>query len=449
MALNKIFRKIAPYFLVSAYHFAWAFFGALLCGFPSRKLFVIGITGTNGKSTTVLMICRILEEAGFKVGSVSSLWVKIGQKEQPNPWHMTMPGRFSLQKLMRQMAKEGCHYAVLEVTSEGVLQSRHKFINFQAAVLSNLSAEHIERHGSFEKYREAKGKFFAAVKGTHIINADDENAEYFLQFSAKQKLLFSLNPKILNTPLLRSSGVLSYRVVMGTGGAENVEEKNGQLSFNVDSVPFVLPLMGKFNVYNSLAAICVGVSQGISLEICQKALAKIGQIAGRMEIVQKEPFLVIVDLAHTPPALEKVYQTCQAMLGPGNKIIAVFGAAGGGRDKWKRPELGHLAARYCGAIVLTNEDPYDESPTGIINQIAEGMQGVKLLARCKEFNSLRVFKILDRRGAIKKGLELARPGDIVLLLGKGTEATMVFENGRKIAWNEKKVVEESLNNINL
>ena len=168
--LKNLSRKIAPGFLISGYHFLLAFLGALVCGFPSRKLKVIGITGTNGKTTTVVLAHQILESAGYKTASTSSIAFRIGQKQEPNKLKMTMPGRFYLQRFLARAVKAGCQYAVLEVSSEGTLQHRHRFINFEAAVFTNLSPEHIERHGSFENYRKAKGKFFKVVKKIHIIN---------------------------------------------------------------------------------------------------------------------------------------------------------------------------------------------------------------------------------------------------------------------------------------
>ena len=180
-----IARKIAPRFLMSWYHFIIALTAAFIYGFPSRKLTVIGVTGTNGKSTTVEMISRILESGGRKTASLSSVRFRVGDKEQGNTLKMTMPGRFFMQRFLRRAVKEGCTHAVLEITSEGIMQHRHRFINFHTAVFTNLSPEHIERHGSFEKYRETKGLLFRAAKEAHVINLDDEHAEYFLQFSAR------------------------------------------------------------------------------------------------------------------------------------------------------------------------------------------------------------------------------------------------------------------------
>ena len=258
-----------------------------------------------------------------------------------------------------------------------------------------MSREHIERHGSFTKYREAKGKLFRACKNIHIINRDDENAEYFWSFPAKKKISYRYDP-----------------------------------SLN-------LKLPGKFNNYNASAAIEVGLSQGIDLEICKRAVEKIESIPGRMEIVIKEPFKVVVDYAHTPDALEKVYKTLVGhTMSNGhrmsNRLICVLGSAGGGRDKWKRPELGRIVAQYCDKIILTNEDPYDEDPEEILDQIEKGI-------------GQSTERSMDRREAIGKALGLAKSGDTVIITGKGSETWMCLAKGKKIPWDDRQIIKDMLN----
>ena len=407
--MKEIIKKFIPSFLLGWYHWGLAFLGACLYRFPSRKLIVIGVTGTNGKTTVVNLITEILEEAGFsakggsvsggKVASLSGIKFKIGEKERPNVLKMTMPGRFKIQRFLRQAVKAGCKFAILEVTSEGIKQHRHRFINFDTAVFTNLSQEHIEAHKGFENYRSAKGKLFSAAKNIHILNIDDKNADYFLQFPAKKKYGYSM-----------------------TGGRTSI----GPIEGGSASVNLNLKLIGEFNKYNALAAIGVGLSQGIDLDVCQRAVEKVEGVPGRMELVIREPFKVFVDYAFTPDALEKVYQA----LKPQNaKMICVLGACGGGRDKWKRPVLGEIAARYCDEVIVTNEDPYDENPQEIIDQVAAGAKGI---AR----------KIFDRREAIGESLKMARSGDVVVITGKGCEPWIVEARGKKISWDDRKVVKE-------
>ncbi|MFH1423740.1 MAG: Mur ligase family protein, partial [Candidatus Nealsonbacteria bacterium] len=285
-----------------------------------------------------------------------------------------------------------CQYAVLEVTSEGIKQYRHKFIRFDTAVFTNLSQEHIEAHKGFDNYKKAKGKLFQATKNIHVINIDDKNADYFLQFSAKEKLTYGLN--------------------------------RGDV--NIQNTKFNLKLIGEFNVYNALAAVCVGLAYGVNSEVCKKAVEKLEGVPGRMEQVLKEPFKVFVDYAFTPNALEKVYQTLKPR---DAKMICVLGACGGGRDRWKRKVLGKIAAKYCDEVIITNEDPYDEDPAAIIDEVAGGAGN-------------RAQKISDRREAIKRSLDSARPGDTVVITGKGCEPWIVEAHGKKTPWDDRQVVKD-------
>jgi len=408
--MKELLKKFIPPFLLNWYHYILALLGVIFYCFPSRKIKIIGVTGTNGKTTVVNLTTKILEEAGYKVASLSSIKFKIGEREWPNTLKMTMPGRFQIQKFLRQAVASGCKFAVLEVTSEGIKQHRHRFINFDTAVFTNLTPEHIEAHGGFENYKKAKGKLFQATKNIHIINIDDENANYFLQFPAKKKYTYGLNKGDINA-------------------------KNFQ---------FKLQLIGDFNVYNALAAACAGVSQGVNLEICKKVLEMVGSIPGRMEEVISQPFKVFVDYAFTPNALEKVYQTLNNLkpktynLKP--KLICVLGACGGGRDKWKRPVLGEIAAKYCDEVIVTNEDPYDENPYQILSMIKSGISK-------SQFPTSNFYEILDRREAIRKSLALAKPGDVVIITGKGCEPWICVAGGKKIPWDDREVVKEEFKKL--
>ncbi|MDP1538722.1 MAG: archease [bacterium] len=396
--MKELFRKLIPPFLLSWYHYILPLLGAIFYRFPSKNLKVIGVTGTNGKTTVVNFITKILEEAGYKVASLSGIKFQVGEKEWPNTLKMTMPGRFRIQKFLRQAVNAGCQYAVLEVTSEGIKQHRHRFINFDVAVFTNLSPEHIEAHGGFENYKKAKGKLFQATKNIHVINIDDKNAEYFLQFPARKKYTYGLNKGDINT----------------------------------QNTQFKLKLIGNFNIYNALAAISVGISQGIHLETCKSAVEKVEGIPGRMEEVISQPFKVFVDYAFTPNALGKVYQTLKPQNG---KMICVLGACGGGRDKWKRPILGEIAGEHCDKVIVTNEDPYDENPMEIIEQVAKGAGN-------------KAKKILDRRKAIRTALVLAKERDAVVITGKGCEPWIVEARGKKIPWDDREVVREEFKKLN-
>lgn len=404
MNIKKAARALVPDFLLSFYHWLWSFLGAVAYGFPSRKLVVIGVTGTSGKSTTVDFITKILEEAGNTVVSNSSIRFKVAGKEWPNSLKMSMPGRFFMQKLLQQGVAAGCRYAVLEITSEGIRQHRHKFICFDTAAFTNLSKEHIESHGSFEHYRAEKLKLFLATKNTHIINADDENQKYFFEIPSLKKITFGLQ------------------------GGDVKAEQVSSTSFVILGMPIKLSLLGEFNIYNALAAICVANHYGISLSVCKKALEEVKAMPGRMEIVHENP-LVVVDYAHTPDQLEGVYKSLS-----GKPLVCVLGSCGGGRDKWKRPVLGAIAEQYCREIFVTNEDPYDEDPWEIINQIDEGITNKE---RTRHL-------ILDRKEAIQKALAVAQSTDTVIITGKGSENVMCLASGKKIPWDDRQIAREDL-----
>lgn len=413
--------------VVWLYHYLWSFFSAVIYGFPSRKLFVIGVTGTKGKSTTVELINFILKQAGKKTAMIASTGMEVlGQREERPDENNTMPGRFYLQHFFKKAAWLGCEFAVVEVTSEGTKLNRHRFINWSAAVFLNLHPEHIERHGSFEKYREAKVEFFEYVALKHkntrtqehknnlfFINKDDENAKYFIE-AAK--------------------------------GGQVIEFGKSELKSK---------LIGEFNKYNIGAAAEMCKMLGINEEIIIKAVAEFKGVAGRMEFIKKEPFSVVVDYAHTPDSLRKVYETLRrdnlkladprysatldfGMTSGGRRLICVLGSAGGGRDKWKRPEMGKIAAEFCDEIVLTNEDPYNEQPEKIIDNIFSGCsQTLNSKTQTLNYKGLNIYKIIERREAIKKAIDLAKENDVVVITGKGSEKWIHVANGKKIPWSDK------------
>jgi UDP-N-acetylmuramoyl-L-alanyl-D-glutamate--2,6-diaminopimelate ligase len=422
--MKGLIKKIIPNFLLNWYHWFLPMIGAVLYGFPSKKIKIIGVAGTDGKTTTVNLITAILKEAGYKIASISSIQFEIEFKEWKNTLKMTMPGRFNLQRFLKNAVKAGCQYAILEVTDEGIKQHRHRFINFKTAVLTNITPEHIEAHGSFEKMRQENEKLFQVAKEAHIINLDDENKEYFLRYPAEKKYFYEIKnqkPNIKNT------------------------NQNSKILEEIENLELNLKLPGKFNIYNALAAVCVGLSQGVDLEVCKKALEKVEVVPGRMEVIIKKPFKAIIDYAHTVNALETVYQTIQnsKFKIQNSKLICVFGSCGGGRDRWKRSEFGKIAAKYCNEIILTNEDPYDENPRKIIEEIESGFSQISN----SKFQILKYEKILDRREAIKKALKLAKPGDIVIITGKGREPWICVAGGKKIPWDDGQIVKEEFKKI--
>ncbi len=413
------------------YHFSLAFLAALVYGFPSRKMTVIGVTGTKGKTTTCNLIADILRGAGFKTGLATTVNFRIGDKEWVNETKQTMLGRFALQKLLRQMAKSGCRYAVIETSSEGILQYRQRFIDYRVAVFTNLSPEHIERHGGFENYRNAKVKLFEQVAkrkdGIGIYNFDDENVSYFLRPPIHTQYGYTL--KNLNTGRFPQGKWLKVdHVLLGANGGK----------FNLNGEKYETSLIGEFNVYNAATAITVALAEKIPAEKIRQALKSASAPPGRMEAVPTEkPFKVFVDYSYEPKGLEEALKAIQ--LFKPQRIIVLIGSAGGGRDRWRRPVMGEIADLYADIVLVTTDDPYDENPETIIDEILPGV-----LKNKKRVLGKNVFRIADRRQAIEKAINLAGKGDVVLLAGKGGEAWMNIKGGKKIPWNERKIAEGTL-----
>lgn len=397
-------------------------------------MIVVGVTGTKGKTTTCNLIAHMLQESGHKTGMTTTVNFRIGEKVWMNEAKQTMLGRFQLQKMLRRMADAGCEYAVVETSSEGVMQFRHTFVDYDSAVFLNLSPEHLDRHKGFENYREAKLKLFRKLsrkaKGVGIYNLDDEHVSHFLEIPQHAQYGYTLSHKRAEECRQLQSVVEIENIALQTTGVE----------FDVKGVHFKLPLIGEFNAQNAGAAICVGLSQGISLDTLQKALKTFKGVLGRMEVVPNaKGFSVVVDYAHEPKSLEAIYKAVidAKLKKESGKLICLFGSTGGGRDKWKRPVMGTIAATYCDEIILTNDDPYDEDPIEIIKDIRKGVD---------EGGTFKgtIHEIVDRRAAIHTAITLAKPGDAVILTGKGGESVMVVENEKRIPWDERAFVEEEL-----
>ena len=315
---HNIFRVFQP-----AYHFLFAFFAALVYRFPSHHIKVVAITGTKGKTSTTEIVNAILEEAGYRTAVAGTLRFKIGDEEERNLYKMTIPGRFFVQRFLRRAVNAKCNWVILEMTSEGARQYRHRFINFDALIFTNLSPEHIESHGSFEKYKDAKLSIARALakspKRPRIIvaNADNKYAQEFLAVDADTKTTYSLKD------------------------AEPYKLEKDKTTFNFAGAPLVSHLSGSFNLSNMLAGISFARSLGVTPEVIRRAL-------------------------------EKVYEVFQD-----SRKICVLGGTGGGRDTWKRPAMGAIAGAHCDEIILTDEDPYDEDPQKIVSEIMAGIENGK------------------------------------------------------------------------
>ena len=402
---KKLYKFFQPY-----YHLLLAVIGTALYRKPSRHLYVIGVTGTKGKSSTVEFVNSVLEASGKKTAILSTIRFKIMERNTPNKYKMTMPGRFFTQKFLYDAKKAGCEYAIIEMTSEGARFFRHVGVEMDALIFTNLSPEHIESHGSFENYKNAKlrlVKHLAKSKKPSrlsIANIDNIHGFSFLIHAVEKNLGYSLNDiKILKED--ETSSTILYQ------GEE-----------------LTIPLPGKFNISNALAALTLAHELQLPFDKVKHGIESLKQIRGRVERVDcGQKFTVIVDYAHTDDSLRSLYGAFHS-----SRKIAVLGSTGGGRDAWKRPVLGKIADEYCDEIIVTNEDPYDEDPMKIINEVASGVTRHTPLC------------ILDRREAIRHALSLVQEGDVVLITGKGTDPYIMGPNGSKEPWDDAEVAREEL-----
>ncbi|MBD3331157.1 UDP-N-acetylmuramoyl-L-alanyl-D-glutamate--2,6-diaminopimelate ligase [Candidatus Peregrinibacteria bacterium] len=421
--IKKLIPDTHPIRLI--YHRILGMIAAIIYRYPAGKLTVIGVTGTNGKTTCVNLITNILRETGEKVGMTSTINFQVGDKRWVNDTKQTTLSPFQLQKLLRQMVDGGCKYAVLEVSSHAVTQSRVYGVNFDLAMFTNVTPEHIEYHGSFDSYLDAKMRLFkwvangkrkSDVKKTLVLNRDDEYFDHFDKYSADQKITYGMDSKAI----VYASDIKSTP----SGNEFNLHVPNNTL-------PLKIKLPGKYNVYNAIAAASCALGLLIPLDTIKSALENSAIVSGRFEHVDLgQKFDVIVDYAHTPDALDNLFSLYKELTK--NRLFVVFGATGGGRDKSKRPEMGQIANKYADYIILTNDDPYEEDQIQIINQIAEGV---------KKREGEDFWKIPDRREAIRLALTKAKEGDTVVVAGKGAEEVIMLGKER-LKWNDKNVITE-------
>jgi UDP-N-acetylmuramoyl-L-alanyl-D-glutamate--2,6-diaminopimelate ligase len=352
----------------------------------------------------------MLVEAGYKTAAVSTIRFCVGDECERNLFKMTMPGRFFLQKFLRKALDAGATHAVVEMTSEGATQFRHKGISIDALIFTNLAPEHIESHGSMEAYAAAKLSLARHLEQSGkrprfiVANADDAYGERFLAAIVENKVPFSL------------------------ADASPYHADAGGITFTWQSEEWHSPLIGEFNLKNILAALALGEAMGLDRAAMRRAIEKTAVISGRAEFLDDrgQEFSVVVDYAHTPDSLRAFYEAFE-----GRRKVCVLGNTGGGRDTWKRPLMGKIAEAHCDEVILTNEDPYDEDPMQILEAMKSGMKREPRI-------------ILDRRQAIRTALSLAQSGGAVLITGKGTDPYIMGPNGTKEEWSDRMIAEEEL-----
>lgn len=419
MGLRDVVKKIVPTKLFMAIeplgHLLEAVLWNVLMGFPSRGLKVIGVTGTDGKTSTSTLITQMLREAGYKVAMMTTISVDYGdgQGAIDNPTRLTTMGSRDLLSKIKKIKANKVDYLVLETTSHALAQHRVWGVPYMLAVFTNLGHEHLDYHKTFERYRDAKRLLFKQTNRNKnglrvgIVNTDDDVAEFFAQ-DVK-------NP-------------ISYGIKKGDVRATNIKmtPAGSRYTVKLDDVEYRIEchVPGSFNVYNSLAAVATGRALGLSKEQIEKGIASLRAVEGRMTRVDEgQDFAVIVDYAHTPESFDKILAELRPLCK--GKLIAVFGSAGR-RDEAKRAAQGKIAGKWCDIVVATEEDDRDIDGMLILEQIASGAEAV---GKVKNQN---LFLTHDREAAVAQAINMAQPGDMVILLGKGHEKS-ILHNGPRAA----------------
>ncbi len=397
-----MWQKIKNY-----YHLLQALLSAIYFQFPSKELTVVGVTGTDGKSTTASMIHHILKGKDKKAGLLTSLGAQIGGKNLDTGYHVTTPSSFQIQKLLKLAKDAGAKYFVLEATSHGLNQNRLAFINFEVAILTNVSHEHLDYHKTFTNYLRAKSKLFKNAQ-VSILNLGDKSYDFFKK---------TAHGKILTYGLTQNA------------------------DFNPKNFQIKLKILQDFNIENALAASACATALGFGKKTIIKTLSNFENLPGRMQKVDLgQPFSLYIDFAHTPNALERVCQNLKAItIKNQSRLIIVFGTASE-RDTHKRPMMGKIAATYANVSVLTAEDPRYENPKSICLQIAKGL----IQKNKKEGKDFYIIE--DRQSAIEFAINLAKKNDIVALFGKGHEKSMSYKD-QELAWDETQVAKEALSKM--
>jgi len=431
-----------PQIVVASTRAALAEAAAWWYGDPSRELGIVGITGTDGKTTTSFLAVAALEAAGLSTGLVGTVETKVGGLREAHAEHLTTPGAPDLQQALRAMAGAGNRAAVLETTSHGLATDRVRAVAYDAAILTNLSHEHLEFHGSWEAYRDAKLSLFErlattpayAAKGdpapawprTAVINADDPSAGAFVGVAQEAGAA------------IVTYGADEHADVRLTRVEEDGRRLRVAYESRAGAATLQIRLAGRFNAYNALAVVALGEGLGLAADAIRAGLESVERVPGRMETVDAgQPFGVVVDFAHTPASLQAVLDTLAPVAAArGGGLIAVFGSAGE-RDTDKRPMMGRIAGERARLVVVTDEDPRNEDREAILEQIAAGAEDA---GRRRDRDLLL---IADRPAAIAAALERARPGDVVLLAGKGHEASIIGPGG-PVPYDERRAAEAAL-----
>jgi UDP-N-acetylmuramoyl-L-alanyl-D-glutamate--2,6-diaminopimelate ligase len=415
--MRHLLSGLVPQFLKNYYHLVMAVVANVYFGFPSRKLIVIGVTGTNGKTTTTQMIGAILRKAHTPTAIASTIDYWMGDEERINTSKFTTTSAWKLQQFLREAVTKGMTHAVIETSSHALDQYRVWGTRYEIAVITNVTREHLDYHHTMEKYRRAKQKLFAMSRYA-VVNADMEGPEYYTKAHMQAGRAVTYSTKNHNADVY----------------AQGIRLNFNKTEFRVGDEEYTLCVPGLFNIENTLAAIAVAKLLQVESTVTREALKELKGIPGRMECLESsEGVDIIIDYAVTPDAFTKLYDSVRPLKIPGTRIFHVFGACGE-RDRGKRPMLTAIASEYADVIILTNEDPYYEDGEQILNELEAG------LSKTRSYEYLRIY---DRREAISKAISMAERGDIILVTGKGAETSMAI-GAERIPWSERDVISEAL-----
>ncbi|WP_322905742.1 UDP-N-acetylmuramoyl-L-alanyl-D-glutamate--2,6-diaminopimelate ligase [Paenibacillus campi] len=418
-----------PQLIVSSCRHAMAVLGDAFYDHPSRRLKMIGITGTNGKTTTSYLIERIMNDNGVNTGLIGTIEMRYNGNAVPMP--RTTPEALILQRMLGQMADSGVEACVMEVSSHALEQGRVKGTDYRTAIFTNISQDHLDYHHTMAEYIAAKGLFFSRLGNNYakpeqrkyaVLNIDDPASDYYRRITAADVITYGVE----QPADVRASNIR----ITSTGTSFHLTTFRGETDVT-------LKMVGTFNVYNALAAITAALIENVPLEQIRHSLEQIPGVDGRVELVEAgQPFAVIVDYAHTPDGLDNVLSTIKEFAQ--QRIITVFGC-GGDRDRTKRPLMGKVAAKYSDYTLITSDNPRTEDPAFILTEIEAGLQE-------QQIDTARYELIVDRRLAIQKAVEMAQPGDVLLIAGKGHETYQIIGQ-ETIDFDDRLVAKEAIRSL--
>lgn len=435
--LKQTFRKLTPKILLDNYHYLESLWYAHKLHNPSQSMIIIGIVGSKGKTTTANMLWAVLTAAGNKVGQIGTANIRVGDDEQPNKWHMTMPGAKRMQTLLAKMKKANCQYVVMEVPSEAQTQWRHVGIEFDVLIFTGVEKEIMAAHKNsmellhkhnqrvLQQTTQQQPKIISdkKIQKLLVLNIDNKDVEIYKQYLQDCQISYSVN---------KPSDFQAKHIHISSTGT----------TLTVNGSKYSTPLIGEVNALNAAAVIATATSLNTSPQVINKGLNQLTSIPGRMEQINVgQDFAVYVDYAHDQISLTKLLETGRKLVREPHKVIVLIGGQGGGRDIQKRAEMGIIAAKLADMVVISDDDPYDDPPMEIIENIATGarQQGMR--------DNKNLFLIQDRRKGIHHALSLAKKGDLVFIACKGADQLMMLSGGKSIAWDDRTVTREELKKL--